>query len=401
MRATATLNIACSLFPLIDASASQGEEKGALAPDVIAAFHKHRLFGLYIPAEFGGLGLSPAEALEVLEAISYADTAAGWVLMVAGFSAGSSMAYLPDETAHALFAADRKIPGIAGMGAPIGKADATEGGFNLSGVYRYASGARHADYIVAGATVFEKGSPRLTQGLPEMRLLLVPREKVNFSENWDVMGLRATGSIDFSIDNVFVPEAFTYFINAKDSKRGDIYRLGMFDFVAIGHSGVALGAGRRLLDEIARFAQDKNVPGGIGKSESFQEQFAHHEARLRSARALLMEVWREVDASLKTGANATTRQISLIRLALNHVTTVAVEIATFAYRAGGGTALRAGVLQRFVRDMLAAGQHVAVSPGQLRAAGKELAGLAPGAVWAGLGLSEPPTGDGPSLRHTA
>jgi alkylation response protein AidB-like acyl-CoA dehydrogenase len=391
MRAADMLDVARSLHPLIERFAAEGEAQGALASDVIAAFHEHRLFGLYIPPEFGGLGLTPVEALEVLETISHADAAAGWVLMVAAFSAGSSMAYLPEETARDLFAPGKKIPGIAGMGAPIGKAEIVDKGFRLSGSYRYASGAHHADYIVAGCTIFEKNAPRLTaQGTADTRLLLVPRDRIVFGQNWDVMGLRATGSIDFTADNVFVPETMSYPISARDSTRGSIYRLGMFDFVAIGHSGVALGAGRRLLDELARFAQGKTLPGGIGASESFQEQFAHHEARLRAARAFLMQVWHDVDSDLKAGKDATTRQISLIRLSLNHVTTVAADIATFAYRAGGGTALRAGVIQRFVRDMLSASQHIAVSVGQLRAAGKEMAGLAPGARWAGLGLVDPP-----------
>ncbi len=81
------------------------------------------------------------------------------------------------------------------------------------------------------------------------------------------------------------------------------------------------------------------------------------------------------------------RQVTLARLALLNVTDVGVEVCHFAFRASGGSGLRAGDLQRFVRDMQAGAQHLLVSPMILRDCGLELLGRAEGRVWATMGLT--------------
>ena len=85
-----------------------------------------------------------------------------------------------------------------------------------------------------------------------------------------------------------------------------------------------------------------------------------------------------------------TRTLTLARLALNHVTTVATDIARFAFSYGGGGALRSGTLQRFVRDMMTGAQHATTSPQILRECAKDLLGIAGDQVWGMRGLIDPP-----------
>ena len=85
-------------------------------------------------------------------------------------------------------------------------------------------------------------------------------------ENWDVLGLRATGSIDYRTTNVFVPEAYTHFAVTESPKRGGaLYTIGIAGFAVICHSGWACGIGRRLLDELSEKVRS-GITGWAGPS---------------------------------------------------------------------------------------------------------------------------------------
>jgi indole-3-acetate monooxygenase len=168
-----------------------------------------------------------------------------------------------------------------------------------------------------------------------------------------------------------------------------LYRIGIIGFAAICHSGWACGIGRRLLDEIAA-----KVRGGIGRagtqasSETFHEEYAKAEAKYRAARALVYDAWGSVDESLDRGEPLTTRQHTMIRLAMANITWTCKDVADFAYKSAGTVALRAGTIQRLYRDMQAGTQHITSAPPVIRNAGRELAGLADGKRWLFLDLVE-------------
>lgn len=381
------LEAARLLVPLLEKYAESNEQAGELAPEVVEALQQRNLFGYYVPRSHGGLGLNVVESIGVIEAIAYGDGPSAWVMMTSSVAAGTSLAYLGESAIAELFKGGR-VPVMAGMGTPNGRAVPVEGGFRLTGRWNYGSGIKHADYVHSGAIVFEAGAPRrTTAGTPEIRRFILPREQVIFEDNWNVMGLCATGSIDYAIQDVFVPDAYCHIADTQDHGAGNLFRLGIIGLVVAGHSGFALGVGRRLLDEIAGFACGRTgKPGLLGESESFHEQYGSFEAKFHAARAFVMQAWEDVQATLDAGRDPSTRQLTLIRLALNHITWTASDIAMFAYKSAGGTALRDGVIQRFFRDMHAGTQHITSSPAILRDCGKELSGLAEGKVWGFLGL---------------
>jgi alkylation response protein AidB-like acyl-CoA dehydrogenase len=216
---------------------------------------------------------------------------------------------------------------------------------------------------------------------------VLPVDKAKLIDNWDVIGLRATGSIDYTTDDVFVPEAYTHMATTEEPLRGgNLYKLGIIGFAGMCHSGWACGIGRRVLDELAAVAVERAGRGGIAESASFHEDFANAEGVYRAARALVYETWSDVSATLERGAKPSVRQHSLIRLALAHATWSAHEAALFAYKAAGSQALRAGTLQHLFRDMHAGTQHITSAPPVYAAIGRELAGLAKGKKWLFLNL---------------
>ncbi len=368
-----------ALQPLLNEFAWHGDEHGRLADEVVAALHRDGMFKMWEPKEVGGFELDPIASLEVLENLSYADASTGWVVMAACLSTGTGAAYLGEDAVAAMWA-DGKQPVIAGQGTRPGMATPVDGGFMLTGEWNFASGLLHGTHIHTLGVISTTGEPRI---------FVVPVEHATLLGNWDVMGLRGTGSVDYRIDDVFVPEANTHFAVVDTARRGGgLYNLGIIGFAAMCHAGWALGVGRRLLDELATMAQDKAGRAGAQvDSDSFLEQFAKAEASYRAARAFVREAWTDMATTcIDQNDHGSVRQHTLVRLALTNVTQVLHEISNFVYLNGGTTALRRGTIQRLYRDVHAGTQHVTSSPKVVQTCGRELVGVADGQRWQFLDL---------------
>jgi alkylation response protein AidB-like acyl-CoA dehydrogenase len=366
---------------IADRFADEGDRAGRLSQPVVEALHRERLLGMWVPRSVPrGSELDVLSSLEVIENVSYGDPSTGWVLMAASLAIGTGAAYLESSAVDELFGGDA-LPVIAGQGTRPGTAVPVTGGFRLSGSWSFASGIKHATHIHTLGII---------QGTNEPRIFVLPVGQATLVDNWDVLGLRATGSIDYRIDDAFVPESYTHFAITEVPKRGgDLYRIGIIGFAVICHSAWACGIGRRLLDELAA-----KVRSGVGRSgthassDAFHEQYAKAEAAYRAARALVYESWASVRDSLDRGSQPTTRQHTMIRLAMGNITWSCKDVADFAYKSAGTVALRAGTLQRLYRDMQTGTQHITSAPPMFRAAGRELAGLADGKRWVFLDLAD-------------
>lgn len=359
--------------------AEYGDRNGQLAEPVVEALHREGLYGMWVPRTLrGGAELDVLSSLEVIENVAYGDPSAGWVLMASALAIGTGAAYLKDDAVDELFGGDR-LPVIAGQGTRPGKAVPKDGGFLLSGSWSFASGIKHGTHI---------HTLGLIEGLQEARIFVLPVEQARLIDNWDVLGLRATGSIDYEIESAFVPEAYTHFATTEEPLRGgSLYTIGIIGFAAICHSGWACGIGRRVLDELRDVVHEKaGRPGTLADSASFHEQYANAEAVYRSARAFVYETWNGVKETLDRGDRLSTEQHTLIRLALAHSTWSAHAAATLAYKSAGTAALRAGTIQRLFRDMHAGTQHITSSPPVYGSIGRQLAGLAEGKKWVFLNL---------------
>ena len=380
-RGTTTLiDAAATVAAIADQHAEIGDQQGRLADPVVESLHREGLYGMWVPRTIpGGAELDVVSSLQIIEKVSYGDPSAGWVLMASALAIGTGAAYLGDSAVDALFAGSR-MPVIAGQGTRPGTAVARDGGFLLSGSWSFASGIRHATHIHTLGVI---------EGTGEPRIFVLPVEQATLVDNWDVLGLRGTGSIDYRVEQVFVPEEYTHFaVTASPKRGGSLYTIGIVGFAVICHSAWACGIGRRLLDELA-----KKVRSGVGRSgtlaesDAFHEQYARAEAVYRAARALVYETWGDVKQTLDRGETLSTRQHTTMRLAMAHATWSCHDVADFVYKSAGTLALRSGTIQRLFRDMHAGTQHITSAPPVIRNAGRELAGLAPGKSWVFLDLA--------------
>ncbi len=378
-----------SLRPLIEAKAEEAEQLTHMHDDVVAAMMQAGLYKLLFPKSLGGAELTLVESMRINEEVTIADGSTGWCLMVGNITLNNAGAYLPDAGIDRIFANGSDMV-LAGQGIPNGFAREVDGGYQIRGNWRYASGVFHAEYIHTGCVLMDGENPVLdSKGNPELVLCHLSKAEVDVVENWDTIGLRATGSYDYSIRDKFVPKDMTYqYIDTPVMRGGPMYRIGIVGWTSWGHTAFALGIGRRTLDELAVIARTKrNVFGLIGEGPSFAEKFALAEAKYRSVRAFCYEVWNDLDEAMARDEYPSLEHIAMIRLAMRYLHEVASEITTFAYRSGGGVSLRPSVLQRCYRDLHAGTQHILLSDQIAQDCGKVLMGMTDdGAQWSILGL---------------
>ena len=370
------------LRDLIEQEAPRSEADATLSPVVVDALQESGLFGLMVPKELGGEEADLPTVLEVYEEVSRADGSTGWTLLANATTSAFAGAYTGRAAVDAMFDGVH-TPVAAGQFSPRGTAtrDGDAAGYTVSGSYSFGSGSAHAGWIGGGALELRDGefvpSPS-GSGLPLIRAFFVPRDRVTFRGNWDVMGLAGTGSYDYEVPEQHVDEDFTFdLVNAEARRGGPVYRLGVLGLTAAGHAAFALGVGRRGMEELARVVQTKHRLGAdpLRDQQLFRHDYAMHDAALLAARAFVFECFAVVQDVLDAGDDPTPEQRQRLRQATTYATRVATDAIRFAYTAAGTDALRPGPLQRCFRDLHASTQHLVVDNNTLTETTRVLLGL--------------------------
>lgn len=370
-----------ALAGCLESNADEAEDLGRLTDDAAQELLTAGVIRAGLPKNLGGHEFSPRQLIELVERMSYHDASAGWTMMALQMITGTTAAYLGDVAAQDLFSdvagGDHAL--LAGHGTRPGRAVPVDGGYLVSGNWQFASGMALATHIHSAIQV---------EGTGELRVLAMPKSQVELVDNWDVLGLRATSSIDYHCDEIYVPATHTYSATTTTPANGGaIYRIGLVNMSAIVHTGWALGVGRRLLDELKLVAAAKsgthNAPVDTAQ---FHGEYANAEAKLRSARSWALDVWRGIEETLAAGELLSTEQDTLLRLALNHATWTASEVGRTVHRWAGTAAIRRGPIDRFLRDLGTGTQHITSGPLVLQNCGKWLSGAQTQVHWEFLDL---------------
>ncbi|MCH7714326.1 MAG: hypothetical protein IIC99_11965 [Chloroflexi bacterium] len=344
------------------AGSDEAEATGTLPQATVDAIYDSGLFSFKTPQVLGGAEADPMIQLDVIEAASRIEPSAGWCLMIGAGSLANLSAFLPGEAIDEIFAGG-KAPMAAGVAAYSGEATPVEGGFRVSGTWAFGSGIRHSQWVTAGAMVIG-GKP----DSPRQIRICVPTSQVQIHDNWHVVGLRGTGSCDYSLSDVFVPQRFTWGgPEARPQRGGPAFLLGRPGAQTTGHCGFAIGVGRRALDGVTELAQSKKR-GYLGSMTlladrgSFQRAVGESDLRLRGARAVALEAIEDAWESVCQGITPPGPIQARMRASAAYTTEVAADVVSQAFRFGGGTAMYTShVLQKCLRDINAAAQHQMVS----------------------------------------
>jgi len=341
----------------VAATSAEIESTRRLPPALLDQLHEAGLFRLLLPRSSNGIETDPLTFFHVIETIARADASTAWCLSQAGGCAMSA-AYLDLPVAHAIFGNDPRAVLAWGPGPKV-RAVECEGGYNVTGVWAFASGGRHATWLGAHCPIFRAdGSPRLdASGVQQERTMLVRAEDVAWTDIWNTVGLRGTASDQFALEDFFVraDHSITREFDRECRESGPLYRMGSGTCYQVGFAGVACGIARGALDNFIDIARNK-VPRGykspLRDNAVIQSNLAQAEVNLRAARGFVLQSMADVWKDLNAGATITVEQRITIRMAATHAIHKAREAVDFAYSAAGATAIFENhPLERRFRDI--------------------------------------------------
>jgi 3-hydroxy-9,10-secoandrosta-1,3,5(10)-triene-9,17-dione monooxygenase len=179
--------------------AADDERKRRVADATMEAIVEAGLLRALRPRRWGGYEMDPGVAAEIQIALGDGDMSTAWLYGV--FVGHAFHLALFDPRAQAEVWGENPEALIASSYAPVGKAVRVPGGVRLTGHWKFASGSDHAHWFMLGGMH--------TEAPHEHRIHLVRRRDCRIEDAWHVMGLKATGSQDVIVEDLFVPDYAT------------------------------------------------------------------------------------------------------------------------------------------------------------------------------------------------
>jgi alkylation response protein AidB-like acyl-CoA dehydrogenase len=380
---------AAALRPLLRDHQEEIEREQRLPQVLVEQLRAAGFYRLVIPRTLGGLQVDPLTFLRVVELLAEGVGSVGW--NIANNSIGQLVTLgLPDEGVHEVYAggADTVIAGTAVQGG--GQAVPVDGGYRVSGRWSFGSGCQESVWMLGSFQILDGGQPRRRPDGTSLHWRGVfPREQAQVVEgSWNVAGLRGTGSFDWTVEDVFLPERRTMIHagvpldNQWERWPGVTYALPTQAWVGPHHSAVITGIARAGVDALIQLAGDKTPRGRTGRlceSPQVQDAVGRADAILNAGRiyrnTMIAELWNTVAA----GEQTTLEQRARCRLASTYAADSAREAMDLMYRHGGSTSFkRESRLAECWRDLHVVGQTVTIAPEWYPIGGRVYLGMDPG-----------------------
>jgi len=336
-------------------SGAANEGLGRLTPEVVDKLHEQRMFRMLLPRVYGGDEVDLVTWFRAMETLGRLDGSTAWCVGQMNGCSATASALAPEVA--------RKIWGernsALSWGPPIrSRADEVDGGHRLNGEWMFSSGSRHATWIGLMAPVHGRDGTALQ--LPEgttTRIFLVPAGSVEWVENWDVIGLRATNSGGFKVKDLFVPQGFSLDREHLRDVRlpGPLYKFPLNGYFSIGFSAVALGLARSMLDATIALALAKKPrlsKTSLLENHHVQFQIGEAEARWRSAHTYVETTAGQVYESVVATGGLTLAQRMDTRMAATFAIHEAKAVADAAWEVAGANAIfTSAPFERRMRDL--------------------------------------------------
>ena len=356
------------LLPTIRERADEAERLRVVPDASIKELEETGFFRLLQPARYDGLEADPVDFYTAVRDIATACGSTGWVSSVVGVHPWQ-VALFDDAAQQAVWGEDTKTR-LSSSYAPTGKAVLTEGGFKLSGKWSFSSGCDHCSWVLLGGLVFnEEGQ------VVDFRTFMVPREKYQILDVWNVVGLRGTGSNDIVVEETFIPEAFTLSMGETGQCKGpgqavntsDLYKLPFHSIFTSTIATPIIGMAKGAYAEHVEMQQKRVRAAYLGEKASLDPfaavRVARSSSEIDAAWALLMANIREEQAYVERNEKIPLELRLRVRRDQVLGTARAIEAIDTLFEASGGRALAEGTyLQRAWRDAHAGRVHAANDP---------------------------------------
>lgn len=270
--------------------AKASDEAGILLPEQLAIIYKEKWFKIFVPEENNGLGLSLAEGLAIEEELAKIDGSLGWTVTLCS-GATQFIGFLPKEITGEIFQNEKVCFG--GSGAITGTATEIEDGYIINGFWKYATGSPYCTHFTANCFIEKNGVPLLNEkGEKIFQSFLFKRDEVKIHKDWNTMGLKATASDSFSVDDLHVSKKRTFIIDGKTATiPGMIYQYPFLQFaettLAVNMSGMALHFLESFSKLIIEWEQSKKYSDAI--TERLQDLVEEKRNLLQESRILFYD----------------------------------------------------------------------------------------------------------------
>ncbi len=379
MNEQALLANTTALLPTILAAAESIENEQVIPPVLMQGLSDAGLFSVAVPSEFGGPEYDPLVVFDALEMIAGADASTAWVILIISanpFLFGNS---LKASVWQEIYGKDINVR-TAGTLMPGGKATRVEGGYRVSGRFRYGSGSEHCEYLLSGCMVFDGDTLCVDdKGEPEMRWVIHRTSDCTIVDgSWDSTGLRGSSSQDYVLEDLFIPQDWSFVVGETVNELSNpVYRFPTIPFCQL--SAITLGIARSSINLVKEMSATKRRgPILMRDDPSLQLRVAEAEALTSAARAYVKDVVRDVLDTLHAGQALSFDQRATFRLACTYAVDCSTRAVDMMYKvAGGGAVYRPNQLDRNLRDIHTAGTHIRFGDLTYITAGRMLLGLDP------------------------
>jgi alkylation response protein AidB-like acyl-CoA dehydrogenase len=377
---------AAAMQPVIRACHDEIEREQRLPKALVAQMHEAGFYRMVIPRSLGGLQVDPLTYLRVAELLAEAAGSVGWNIANNGVGQLVTLG-LPDEGVQEIHGQGTPsvIAGTAVQGG--GQAVPVEGGYRVTGHWTFGSGCQESSWMLGSFQIMDDGKPRRssTGGSLYWRGVFPRAEATVVPGSWDVAGLRGTGSFDWTVKDVFLPERRTTphigvpLDNQWSRWPGITYALPSQCWVGPHHSAVICGIARAGIDALIALAVEKTPRGRSGmlcENPQVQDSVGRADAILGAGRiyrnAMITELWNTIAA----GGETTLEQRARCRLASTYAGDSAREAMDLVYRHGGSTSFkRESRLAECWRDLHVVAQTVTIAPEWYPIGGRVLLGM--------------------------
>lgn len=271
------------------------ELTGALTPEVLNVIYDHNLFKLFVPEKLGGNMTPLPDALRTFEYASWIDGSFGWLVNI-GSGGGFFISSIVPSVSQKLFSDKKAV--IAGSGYPSGSAKRVNGGFLVSGQWKFCSGSTHATAFTANCMIESSKSSN-----PEIRSFILLPDQVNLIKDWNAFGLKATASHSITVDNVFVPQEMTFNIADDRAYYSDpVFQYPFLQFAQASFAAVAIGICKHFLEE-AKSISERNKETWGTSSNRFQFVMSKIDEMERLFTNAINDFYKKIDESWEVHTN--------------------------------------------------------------------------------------------------
>src|SRR5262245_29112468 len=289
-----------ALAPVVAQWRDAGEQERHVPRPLFEVLCDAGIFSMSVPKAVGGAEADDETVWQVIEELARQDGSVGWNVMIAS-GAAIIASYLPATALREVYGGGPNTV-IAGALPPQGAAIPVPGGYRLTGRWTFASGCHQADWMLGTSAVMAHGTPRLRpDGRPDIRTFCLPISACEILDTWYTAGLRGTGSHDWQVTDVFVPEEQSFPVLFDGPSTPGC--LSVRDFAAYNGprvAAVALGIARDAIDAFMALARTKTP---LLATSPLATQHMTHE-RVGRAEALLHVL--EAPSSTRPCANCPT-----------------------------------------------------------------------------------------------